>query len=208
MATTKDKYYNALLDTLFKDNNLRGEPLSNENIQQAGSKVIEKTEEEFERNYNKITCDTSFQSTMLNKDVFTINDSIYYESDDHVNTISDSSKQVDARNDPIKETHIVERVCNLLVGVGSLEQDIIGMGIIGQVSTLISTNLITNVLTKYIKHLFNTNLSQLNTFQSKALMIGLQHDSVEGNRNIICTSCGSRNIRRNNIKIGTPRVNK
>ena len=41
MATPKNKYYNVLLDTLVKDNNIRGEPLSNESIQQAVSKVIE-----------------------------------------------------------------------------------------------------------------------------------------------------------------------
>ena len=44
MVTPKDKYYNALLDTLVKQNNLRGKPLSNENIQKAVSKVIEETE--------------------------------------------------------------------------------------------------------------------------------------------------------------------
>ena len=44
MATPKEKYYNALLDNLVKDNNLRGEPLSNEKIQQAVGKVTEETE--------------------------------------------------------------------------------------------------------------------------------------------------------------------
>ena len=44
MATLKEKYYNALLDTLVKDNNLRDDPLSNENIQKAVGKVIEETE--------------------------------------------------------------------------------------------------------------------------------------------------------------------
>ena len=52
MATPKDKYYNALLDTLVKDNNLKGEPLSNQKIQKAVSDVIKETEAEFERNYN------------------------------------------------------------------------------------------------------------------------------------------------------------
>ena len=41
MASPKDKYYNVLLDTLVKDNNLRGEPFSNDNIRQAVGKVIE-----------------------------------------------------------------------------------------------------------------------------------------------------------------------
>ena len=98
MATPKDKYYNALLDTLVKENNLRGKPSSNKNIQEAVSDVMEETEAEFERNYNEITCNNSYQSPMLNKDVFTINDSLYYESDEHVDTISDSIKQVDASN--------------------------------------------------------------------------------------------------------------
>ena len=44
MATPKEKYYNALMDNLVKDNNLRGEPLSNEKIQQAVGKVMEETE--------------------------------------------------------------------------------------------------------------------------------------------------------------------
>ena len=44
MATPKDKYYNALLDNLVKYNNIRGEPLSNQNIQYAVSDVMEETE--------------------------------------------------------------------------------------------------------------------------------------------------------------------
>ena len=50
ISTPKDKYYNALLDTIVKENNLRGEPLSNQNIQKAVSDVIEEKEAEFERN--------------------------------------------------------------------------------------------------------------------------------------------------------------
>ena len=41
MDTPKDKYYIELLDTLVKENNLRGEPLSNQNIQEPVSDVIE-----------------------------------------------------------------------------------------------------------------------------------------------------------------------
>ena len=44
MATPKDKYYNVLLDTLVKDNNHKGKPLSNENIQKAVGKVVEEME--------------------------------------------------------------------------------------------------------------------------------------------------------------------
>ena len=99
MATSsQDEYYTEFLDTLFKDNNLRGEPLFNKNIQEAVSDVIEETESEFERYHNKITCDHSYQSPILNKDLLKIKDLVYYESDEHIYTISDSSKQVDASN--------------------------------------------------------------------------------------------------------------
>ena len=162
MATPKDKYYNTLLDTLVKYNNLRGEPLSNDKIQQAVGKVIEETEAEFERNYNKITCDTSFKSPILKKYVLTIKDYVYYESDEHVDTISDSSKQVDARNDPIKETHIVNGIRTLSIGVGSLEPFFIV--IIGQGSTPLSTNLVTHVLMNSSEQLYMTGSSPLNNF--------------------------------------------
>ena len=72
MATPKDKYYNALLDNLFKDDNSKGEPLSNDQISQSVGKVIEEMEAQFERNINKITCDTSFQYSKQNKDLSTI----------------------------------------------------------------------------------------------------------------------------------------
>ena len=94
---------------------------------------------------------------MKNKDVSTINNSVYYESDDHVDTISDSSKQVDASNDPIKDTHIVNIINNLSVGVVSVEPSLIRVRIIGQGinqgvinwGTKISSNLVTDVLKKF-----------------------------------------------------------
>ena len=53
---------------------------------------MEETEAEFERNMNEITCDTSFQSHIQKKDVSAINNSVYYESEEQVDTISDSNK--------------------------------------------------------------------------------------------------------------------
>ena len=53
------------------------------------------------------------------------------------------------------------------------------------------------------------NSSQLNTLQSKEFVIGLQDESVESNRKIICTLSDSRNIRGNHSsRIDTPGVNK
>ena len=206
MATPIDKYYNALLDTLVKDNNLRGEPFSNENIQQAVGKVIEETEAEFKRNHNEITCNTSFKSPILKKDVLTINNSVYYESDEHLDTISDFRKQVDARNDPIKETHTVDGINTLSIGVRSTKPAIIE--IIGQGCTPLITNLVTDVLTNFSNQLFITSSSPLNTFHSKAFVIGSHDESVEDSKNIICTSRDSINSRGNHSRKGIPGVNK
>ena len=138
---------------------------------------------------------------MKNNDVLTINNYVYYESDEHVDTISDSRKQVDARNDPIK-THIFDGISTLSIGVGSLDPDVIE--IIGQGSIPLSMNLVTNVLTNSSEQLFNKNSSRLNTFQSKAFVIGSQDEIVEGNRNIILMSCDSRNRMGIHSRIGTP----
>ena len=54
---------------------------------------------------------------MKKKDVSTILNYVYHKSDKQVYTISYSNKQVDPRSDPMAETHIVDRVHNLSVGV-------------------------------------------------------------------------------------------
>ena len=50
--------------------------------------------------------------------------------------------------------------------------------------------------------------SPLNTFQSKAFVIGLQDESVGDNRKIICMSRDSRNSMGNHSRIGTPGMKK
>ena len=84
---------------------------------------------------------------------------------EHLNTISDSRKQVDASNKPIKDTDIIERIRSLSVGVGSVEPAVIRVGIIGQCITQgvinrrtnIGSNLVTDILTVSSKILFNTS---------------------------------------------------
>ena len=68
---------------------------------------------EHERNINNITCEDIYTSPMKKKEAKTIKNSVYYESDEHADTISDSSKQVDASNEPITDTHIFEGINNL-----------------------------------------------------------------------------------------------
>ena len=135
---------------------------------------------------------------MKKKDVSKINDSVYYESDEHVDTISDSSKQVDPRNDPIKETHIVDGVCTLSVGVGIFKPSVIE--VIGKETT----DIVTKVLTNSSEQLSMKSLSPLNMYQSKKFMIGSACDSVGVDRNIVFSSQSVGN----HSRIGTPGVNK
>ena len=156
----------------------------------------------------------SFISSLL---VSTINDSVYYDLDEHVDTIISSSKQVDASNELIKDTHIVDRINNLSVGVVSVDPAVIRVRIIGQDITQgvikggmkIGSNLVTDVLTNSSKILFDMNTFQLNTLQSETLVIGPQDESVKRNNRIICTQRYIRNIRGENIsRIDTPGVNE
>ena len=111
---------------------------------------------------------------MKKKDVSKINDSLYYESDEHVDTISDSSKRVDVRIEPIKDTHIVDRINKLSVGFVSVEPVVIGVVIIGQGitqcvingGTNIGSKLVTNIWTNSGKILFDRNTFQINMLQS------------------------------------------
>ena len=73
-----------------------------------------------------------YMSPGKNKDASTINNSAYYESDEHEVEISDSGKQVEASKEPITYTHIVDRVCNLSVGTTSVDPAVSRFGIIGR----------------------------------------------------------------------------
>ena len=215
-ATPEDEYYKEMMKSLIKANNECGK-LCNEKIRQTFIDLRAEFNGEYKHNINNISCDDLYQSPMKKKDVSTINDLVYYESDEHVDTISDSSKQVEASNNPIKETHIFNGINNLSVGVVSVEPAVIGVGIIGQGTTQgvinggmgIGSNLVTNVLTNSSKILFDTNTFQLNTLQSDMLVIGPQDGSTKSNNRIIYTPSDSRKIRGKHIsRIDTPGVNK
>ena len=154
---------------------------------------------------------------MKNKEAKTIDDLVYHESDEHADTISDSSKQVDASNEPITDTHIVKGINNLSFGIVSVEPAVIGVGIIGQgitqgvISgrTSIVKNIVTDISSDSSKQLSETNTFQLNSLQSETLVIGLQDESMKITNRIISTPSDGRNIRGNRIsRIDTPEVNK
>ena len=111
-------------------------------MRQAVIDFREEMDVERELNINNITCNDLYQSPKKKKDVSTINDSVYNELDEHVDTISDSRKQVDPRNDPIKDTRIFDGVLTLSIGVGPLKPFVIG--IIGHDSTDLVTHVLNN----------------------------------------------------------------
>ena len=160
-------------------NNNKGGPLCNAKLRQAVIDLRDEMDVEHESNIRNITCDDLYQSPMKNIDVSTINDSIYYESDEQVDTISNSRKQVDPRNYLIKQTQIIDGVCTLSIGVGPLKPAVIGT--IGNDST----DLVTHVLTNSSEQLSMKSSFPLNMNQPKAFVIGSQCKSVGGNRNTI-----------------------
>ena len=81
----------------------------------------------------------------ISEDVSKIKDSVYYELDEQVDTISDSNKQVDPRIDPMAETHIVDIVFNLSVVVGLFEPAVI-VGRIGPVTNVLDNLRILSII--------------------------------------------------------------
>ena len=122
MATSaQDEYYEEMTKSLIKVNIGSDGKICNEKIQQALIDLREELDLEHERNINNITCEDIYTSPMKKKEAKKINNLVYYESYEHADTISDSSKQVDASNEPITDTHIVEGINNLSVEVVSVD---------------------------------------------------------------------------------------
>ena len=136
---------------------------------------MKETEAEFERKYNKTTCNNSFQSPILKKYVSTINDYVYYESDKQVDMISDSNKQVDASIEPNEETHIIDRIRKF--SVRQLCEPAV-IGVIGQ-------DLVTNFKENFRVELSINSLSPLNTITSKAIVIGATCNSAQVDSNTL-----------------------
>ena len=94
---------------------------------------------------------------------------VYYESDEHADTISDSRKPVDASNYPITDIHIVEGINNLSVGIVSVKPAVIGVRIVGQGITQGVINGITNIVSNIVTDILTNSSKQLferNTFNS------------------------------------------
>ena len=77
--------------------------------------------------------DTSYQSPIQKKDISTIIDSTYYESDNQVDTISDSKEQIDPSRNPRVDTHITDGIQKLSIRPIPLGPVIIGKDLVTSV---------------------------------------------------------------------------
>ena len=117
------------------------------------------------------------------KDALMVNDLAYHNLNEYEDKISDSSKHVEAIKDPITDTPV--RITS--VGTSSVDPAVIRVGIIGQgehgitegmihrVSSIICSNVITDVLKNSSKMIFKSNTFPLNPFNSQTLMITSQN---------------------------------
>ena len=93
MATSaQDEYYKEMMKSLIKANIRSDGKICNKNIQQSVIDLRAELDLEHERNINNITCEYVYTSPMKNKEAKAIDDSVYHESDEHADTICDSSK--------------------------------------------------------------------------------------------------------------------
>ena len=97
-TSAQDEYYRDMTKSLIKANIWSDGKICNENIHQAVIDLRAELDAEHERNINNITSEYIYTSPTKNEKVSTINDSVYYEPDEHAYTMSDLSKQVDASN--------------------------------------------------------------------------------------------------------------
>ena len=97
MATSaQDEYYREMKKSLIKGIIGSDGKICNDKIHRPVIDLRAELDLEHERNINNITCEYVYTSPMKKKETKTLEDSVYHESDEHTDTISDLSKQVDA----------------------------------------------------------------------------------------------------------------
>ena len=150
------------------------------------------------------------------KDALGVNDSAYTFLNSYEDEIRDSSKQVEASEEPIKDTHIH----NTSVGTTSVYSAVAGVGIIGRGGrgitqgmisggTIISSsNVTTDVLTDFSKMILESDSFPLNPLKSQTLVIASQNELfLSFDRNVrVSSEIGDSRI--DHGRIGSPIMNK
>ena len=131
------------------------------------------------------------------KDATTVKDSAYKFLNSYKDEISDSSKQVEASKEPIKDT----QVHNTSVGTTSVDSAVTRVGIIGRGglsitqgmisvgTSIISSNVVTGVLADSSKMILKSNSFPLNPLKYKTLVIASQTEPfLSFDRNVRASS--------------------
>ena len=185
-SPAQERYFDQLTKSLINSNVESDRTIKNDKINQAITDFKSEAEEGHERNIDDMTQVDEYKLPRKNEDASTINNLAYYKSDENKVEISDSSKHVEASKEPITDTHIDDRVCNLLNAIVSVKPAVTGVGIIGrggrgitQVTInggtgIISSNVVTDVLRDSNKMIFRTDTFTPNPSKSQTLVIASQ----------------------------------
>ena len=126
------------------------------------------------------------------------------------------SKQFEASKEPITDTH----VRNTSFGTTSVDPEVIRVGIIGRGgrgitqgmiqggTSIISSNLITDVLADSSKMILKSDTFPLDSFKSQTLMITSQNEPTLSCKRIVRASIEIGDSRIDDGKISTPIMNK
>ena len=137
--------------------------------------------------------DTSFQSPIQKKDISKINDSAYYESDDQLDTISDSKEQVDPSSYPRVDTHITDGIPKLSIRLITLNPVVIGQ------------YLFMSVQETFLEGLSLESLEPIHTISVKGIVTDAACNSAQVDR--IAVHTPSRDIHKTpgvNVDVSSP----
>ena len=99
-SPARERYYDQLAKSLINSNIGNDGTINNDKLNQAITDLKAESEAGHERNINDITQVDEYKSPGKNKDASTINDSVYHNSDDYEDEISNLDKIVEASKEP------------------------------------------------------------------------------------------------------------
>ena len=128
----RERYYDKMAESLIKAKVRSDGTIKNDKLNKAITQLKAEREAGHERNILDMTQVDEYMSPGENIDASTVNDSSYHNSDEYEDEISDSSKKVEASKEAITDTHIFNRVRNLLGGIVSFNPAVTVVRIIGR----------------------------------------------------------------------------
>ena len=175
-SPARERYYEQLTKILINSNVESDGTINNDKLNKAITDLKAEEEAGHKRNINNMTQVDNYKSPWKDKDATTVNDSAYHNLDEYEDEISDSDKNVEARKQPITDTH----VSNTSVGIISVKPAAVGVGIIGRGGRGITQGMIIGG-TSIVKDVFIdvlTNSSKMifiDPLKSQTLVVALQN---------------------------------